>query len=90
MMTITMQNLVKQVYTVRLYSVHLLTWLNSLPHLNDEVAKRIIIGMKSVNQVTIENSRWLLTVVGINVGINFLLFVATAIQAYVSAGAQRH
>ena len=56
---------------------------------NDEVAKRIIIGMKSVNQVTIEKFLGGLTVVGIIVGINLLFVAIVAPSFYVSAGAPK-
>ena len=56
---------------------------------NDEVAKRIIIGMKSVNQVMIEKFLGGLTVVGIIVGINLLFVAIVAPSFYVSAGAPK-
>ena len=56
---------------------------------NDEVAKRIIIGMKSVNQVTFEKFLGGLTVVGIIVGINLLFVAIVAPSFYVSAGAPK-
>ena len=55
----------------------------------DEVAKRIVIGMKSVNQVTIEKFLGGLTVVGIIVGINLLFVAIVAPSFYVSAGAPK-
>ena len=54
-----------------------------------EVAKRIVIGMKSVNQVTIEKFLGGLTVVGIIVGINLLFVAIVAPSFYVSAGAPK-
>lgn len=56
---------------------------------NDEVAKRIIIGMKSVNQVTFEKFLGGLTVVGIIVGVNLLFVAIVAPSFYVSAGAPK-
>ena len=55
----------------------------------DEVAKRIVIGMKSVNQVMIEKFLGGLTVVGIIVGINLLFVAIVAPSFYVSAGAPK-
>ena len=51
----------------------------------DEVAKRIVIGMKSVNQVMIEKFLGGLTVVGIIVGINLLFVAIVAPSFYISA-----
>ena len=55
----------------------------------DEVAKRIIIGMKSVNRVTFEKFLGGLTVVGIIVGVNLLFVAIVAPSFYVSAGAPK-
>lgn len=55
----------------------------------DEVAKRIIIGMKSVNRVTFEKFLGGLTVVGIIVGINLVFVAILAPSFYVSAGAPK-
>ena len=55
----------------------------------DEVAKRIVIGMKSVNQVMIEKFLGGLTVVGVIVGINLLFVAIVAPSFYVSAGAPK-
>ena len=55
----------------------------------DEVAKRIVIGMKSVNQVMIKKFLGGLTVVGIVVGINLLFVAIVAPSFYVSAGAPK-